>query len=92
MSPPTDERAPMALSPERIEKRLKKVFIAVFPTLDADHITEASTDTVPTWDSLATLTLFTTAEAEFSITLGLDKIQETKSFPAMQAMISNALA
>lgn len=81
----------MALSPERIEKRLKKVFIAVFPTLDNDHITEASTDNVPTWDSLATLTLFTTAESEFSVTLGLDQIQRIKSFNGMQELLSEVL-
>jgi len=82
----------MALSPERIEKRLKKVFLNVFPTIDPDHVTDASTETVSTWDSLATLTLFTTAEAEFSITLGFDRIQNTKSFADMNALVTRALS
>lgn len=77
----------MALSPERIEKRLKKVFLSVFPTLDPDRITEASTETVAAWDSLATLTLFASAEEEFAISLGLDRIQDTKTFSSMQKLV-----
>ncbi len=82
----------MALTPERIEKRLKKVFLSVFPNLGNEEIVTASTESIPTWDSLATLTLFTTVESEFAVTLGLDQIQNIKSFDDVRMLITQVVS
>jgi acyl carrier protein len=77
----------MALSSERIHRRLAKLFTQAFPNLAPDSIQAASTETVAAWDSLATLTLFTLAEAEFGISLGYDRLAETQSYDALYRLI-----
>jgi acyl carrier protein len=79
----------MSLTPEQIEKRLRKLFLDIFPTLTPGEVAEANTENVAGWDSLATLTVFMAVESEFSVKLGYDKIQDTKSYSDIRRLIAN---
>ncbi|MCE0742705.1 acyl carrier protein [Acetobacter sicerae] len=78
----------MAMTPERVRKRLVRVFNTILPGKSAEEIPEATMDNTEAWDSLATLSLFTLAEEEFGIKLGLDLIGQTKSFAALEKLVT----
>ncbi|AQS84893.1 MAG: acyl carrier protein [Acetobacter aceti] len=78
----------MSMTPERIRKRLVRVFNTILPDKSAEEVPEATVDNTEGWDSLATLSLFTLAEEEFGIKLGLDLIGETKSFAALEKLVA----
>lgn len=78
----------MALAPDRIRRRLSRVFTTMFPTKPVAEIPDATTGNTDGWDSLATLSLFTLADEEFGIKLGLDLIGETKSFQKLEALVT----
>jgi acyl carrier protein len=50
-----------------MEKRLASCFSAVLPELIPAEILHASADSVPSWDSVATLNLIMVIEDEFGI-------------------------
>ena len=80
------------LAPERIQKRLSRIFNKAFPAVevaDAPHVTMA---TVQGWDSIATLTLFMLCEEDFGIKLGYDRIAETKSFNDLFKLLESKLS
>jgi acyl carrier protein len=51
------------------EERLTECFRSVFPDLSSDEILRASSASVATWDSLATVTLVSLIEEEFGVTI-----------------------
>jgi acyl carrier protein len=55
----------------------------VFPALPEAGIPNASTDTVPAWDSLAAITLVQVLQEEFQVEIDLDKLGELVSFQAI---------
>jgi acyl carrier protein len=61
-------------------ERLQKCFGAVFPNLGPDEILRASSASVATWDSLATVTLVSVIEEEFGITIAPDEYEQMISF------------
>jgi acyl carrier protein len=61
--------------------RLQKCFAAVFPTLSQDEMSQASSATVESWDSVAGITLLTTVEEEFGISIEVDELENFTSFP-----------
>ncbi len=75
------------LTPERIRKRLSRVFVSAFPDLDLQEAPSATMETVQGWDSIATLTLFMLTEEDMSISLGYDRIGEIKSFADLEALL-----
>jgi acyl carrier protein len=79
------------LSPERIHKRLGRIFVKAFPEVNPAEISAASTDTVPGWDSIATLTLFMLCEEDFDIKIGYDRIAETKTYDDFFELVKNAV-
>ena len=60
--------------------RLQKCFVAVFPGLTPQAALAASPTTVPGWDSLSSVTLFTLIEEEFGLSLSVDALDEFGSF------------
>jgi len=80
------------LTPERIHKRLARLFIKAFPELDAATAPSASQETVGEWDSLMTLTLLMLADDEFSVKIGYDRIPEIRSYNDLFALIASRLA
>lgn len=74
---------------EKVRRRLTRVFTAILPLVDVNNIEKATMDNTENWDSLATLSLFTLAEDEFGIKLGLDLIVSTKSFADLEKLITS---
>jgi acyl carrier protein len=60
--------------------RLAGCFLAVFPELSLDKITEASSMSVQNWDSVAGVTLLSVVEEEFGITIEDDDLARFNSF------------
>lgn len=54
------------------EQRLRRCFQAVFPLLGEEEIDIATPESVPQWDSIATVRLATAVEEEFSVELELE--------------------
>lgn len=72
---------------DKVRRRLTRVFTSILPQIDVNNIENATMDNTENWDSLATLSLFTLAEEEFGIKLGLDLIISTKSFADLEKII-----
>jgi len=62
------------------EERLKECFRSVFPNLSDDEILRASSASIATWDSLATVTLVSLIEEEFGVTIAPDEYEYLVSF------------
>ena len=60
--------------------RLAGCFLAVFPELSFDGITESSSMSVQNWDSVAGVTLLSEVEEEFGITIEDDDLARFNSF------------
>lgn len=54
---------------DEMEQRLAACFGSVLPDLGPDEIRDASANTVPSWDSVATVTLLAVVEEEFGISI-----------------------
>lgn len=63
-----------------VEERLEECFSTVFPNLSSDEILHASTASVATWDSLATVTLVSLIEEEFGVTIAPEEYEYIVSF------------
>ena len=63
-----------------IRERLVRCFSATFPNLTPGEIQSASPATVPTWDSLASITLVSVLEEEFAIQIEPEDIEHLLSF------------
>jgi acyl carrier protein len=69
--------------------RLMQCFRTVFPDLTDAQIPTASQDTVPSWDSVASITLINVIEDEFGITIDLERIAEFNSFEALHRYMTD---
>lgn len=65
---------------DNIQPRLTRCFSAVFPNLPEQQILGASHETVAGWDSVATATLVTTIEEEFSIEFDVEVLGNLTSY------------
>ena len=63
--------------------RLVKCFAAVFPDLPQAEIVAATPERVPTWDSIANVTLLAVVEEEFGIAIDVDDLERLTSFEAL---------
>jgi acyl carrier protein len=75
------------MTPERVQKRLSRIFNKTFPALAPEDAPAATIDSVAGWDSIATLTLFMQCEEDFGIKIGYDRIAETKSFADLARLV-----
>ena len=64
------------------QERLVKCFSTVFPNLSPDEILHASSDSVPSWDSLAMVTLLAVIEEEFAMQFPPSALENLVSFDA----------
>ena len=71
--------------------RLTKCFQTVFPDLPEAGISTAKQDSVPAWDSVATIMLVNVIEDEFRIQMDLERLPEFSSFEAIRAYVTDAV-
>jgi acyl carrier protein len=69
---------------DNLDNRLVRCFSSVFPDLNEDQIRMASVDSVPTWHSLASVTLIAVLQEEFSLQVNLADLPNLISFSAVQ--------
>jgi len=81
----------MALTPERVNKRLSRIFIELFPDAEGRDMDTLTQDNVPGWDSLATLTVFAMAERDFGVRIALDQVASVHTFSELRTIISARL-
>jgi acyl carrier protein len=77
---------------DNTEERLIKVFETAFPDLPADRIASATQDKVPTWDSVAAITLMNLIEEEFAIQMDFEDLGELTSFQKILTYVNGKLA
>lgn len=73
-----------------MQVRLASCFLAVFPDLSLDQVTEASSMSVENWDSLAGVTLLSVVEEEFGITIEEDDLTRFNSFNGFLTYLQEA--
>jgi acyl carrier protein len=66
-----------------VQARLQRSFFAVFPTLSAEQIAQASPQTVAAWDSVASVTLFAIVEEEFGLEIDVQDMKDLLSFTSL---------
>lgn len=72
------------------QKRLANCFGAVFPELSNEEILHASSKTVPSWDSVAVVTLLAVVEEEFGISIEEENPAEFDSFQGILSYLQKA--
>jgi acyl carrier protein len=72
------------------QARLANCFLAVFPDLSQDQVLTASSATVPSWDSVAGVTLMAVVEEEFDIAIDADDLSRFNSFDGFLAYLRSA--
>jgi acyl carrier protein len=70
-----------------IDDRLTRCFASVFPEVSAEELPNASTETVPAWDSLAAVTLVAVLEEEFHIQIDLLALPELTSYATIRSYV-----
>jgi acyl carrier protein len=75
-----------------VRARLRDCFAAVFPSAAPGELEEASTETRPDWDSLATVRLVAVVEEEFEVVLELEDLEQVNSFERVQQLVEARLA
>ena len=75
-----------------VKARLRDCFAAVFPSAAPGELEQASTDTLPGWDSLATVTLVAVVEEEFAVVLELEDLEQLTSFARVYQLVEAKLA
>jgi acyl carrier protein len=63
-----------------VETRLVGCFRAVFPDLSEADVRRSSQDTVQQWDSVASITLISVIEEEFSTEIDFDRLPDLDTF------------
>jgi len=74
-----------------LDSRLVRCFASVFPDLTTEEIRQASGKTVPTWDSLAAVTLIAVVEQEFGIDVNPLDLGDLNSYSAMKDYLRHRL-
>jgi acyl carrier protein len=72
-----------------LESRLTSCVLAVFPSLPPDDVPRASSTTLETWDSTATVTLMALVEEEFGLEIAPDDLTHFISFQQVLAYLRN---
>ena len=72
------------------EMRLVECFLAVFPELTTDEITNACSTSVPGWDSAAVVTLLAVIEEAFGISIEVDDPARFDSFTGILGYLREA--
>jgi acyl carrier protein len=72
---------------DELQQRLTNCFSAVFPELSTEQLIHASSATVPSWDSVAVITLLTVIEEEFGISIDEEDPAKFDSFQRILAYL-----
>ena len=75
-----------------VKARLRDCFTAVFPSVPPGEVEQASTNTVPDWDSLATVKLVAVIEEEFGVAIALEDLEQLNSFERVFQVVEATLA
>jgi len=75
-----------------VEQRLTDCFLAVFPDLDRNAVSAASSQTLPAWDSVAGVTLLAVVEEEFGIAMEGDDLAALNSFDGILSYLRQSPA
>jgi acyl carrier protein len=75
-----------------LEVRLVRCFSFVFPALSDEEIRNASIESVPGWQSLASVTLVSLVQEEFGLQVSLTDLPNLVSFAAVQNYVQHHLA
>jgi acyl carrier protein len=67
-----------------LDDRLTRCFASIFPTLSPEEIRNASVESVPSWDSLAAVTLVAVLEQEFDTQIDLMELPDLTSYQAVR--------
>lgn len=67
-----------------LDARLTRCFASVFPALSPDEIRSANVESVPGWDSLASVTLVAVLEQEFDTQIDLMELSDLTSYEAVR--------
>jgi acyl carrier protein len=70
-----------------VDDRLTRCFASVFPGLSPEEIRAASIESVPTWDSLAAVTLVAVLEQEFDTQIDIMELPELTSYDAVRGYL-----
>lgn len=76
---------------DEMDRRLARCFQAVFPDLANDAVPGASTATIATWDSIASITLMNVVQDEFGLEVDLDELAELDSFERYHSYLRGRL-
>jgi acyl carrier protein len=74
---------------DNLDSRLVRCFSSVFPDLNEAQIHRASVHSVPSWHSLASLTLIAVLQEEFGLQFDLADLPNLISFSAVQTYVRN---
>ena len=74
-----------------LDVKLVRCFQAIFPDLSRDDIQQASAETVPAWDSVATINLLNVVAEMFQIEFDWDTLEGMNSFAAVRESISGKI-
>jgi acyl carrier protein len=66
-----------------LKARLIGCFQTVFPSLSAEAAERAGIDSVPGWDSIATVTLLNVVEEEFEVEFAPEDLERLVSFDTL---------
>ena len=75
-----------------LESRLVVCFAAAFPDLTREEIPSAAAGSLASWDSLASITLFSLIEEEFGVSVLPDDIPELVSFELIHEYLRGKLS
>ena len=73
------------------EKRLAACFSAVLPELAPEEISQASAESVESWDSVTTVTLLAVLEEEFGISIDVEDPARFDSFKNILTYLQEAV-
>lgn len=73
------------------DAKLVRCFQAIFPDLPTNEIQQASADTVPAWDSVATINLLNVIAEVFEIEFDWDTLEGMNSFAAVRESVSSKI-
>ncbi len=72
---------------DKMQSRLTKCFLAVFPELTGEAVLAATPSSVKGWDSIATLNLIVVIEEEFGVEIDFADLMEALSYEQISAYL-----
>jgi acyl carrier protein len=75
---------------DEMETRLAECFMTVFPDLNTQSVAFASSASLSSWDSVATVTLLAVVEEEFGINIDTRELARFDSFESILGFLREA--